>query len=146
MLRGRRVLVGVCGSIAAYKAAEVVRGLVKAGADGRVVMAEAATRFVGPRTFAALSGHPVTTHVFESPERVIHVELGRWAEAYVVVGATASTLARLAAGSGEDALSATYLMVRCPVLVAPAMHTEMWEHPATVRNVERVVGDGAVLV
>src|SRR5687767_9152587 len=126
MLRGRRVLVGVCGSIAAYKAAEVVRGLVKDGADVRVVMTEAAT------TFAALSGHPVTTDVFESPERVIHVELGRWAEAYVVVGATASTLARLAAGSGEDALSATYLMVRCPVLVAPAMHTEMWEHPATV--------------
>lgn len=146
MLRGRRVLVGVCGSIAAYKAAEVVRGLVKDGADVRVVMTETATRFVGPATFAALSGNAAESDLFAQPERVIHVELGRWAEAYLVCGATASTLARLAAGSGEDLVSATYLMARCPVLVAPAMHTEMWEHPAVERSVERVVSDGAVLI
>lgn len=146
MPRGRRVLVGVCGSIAAYKAAEVVRGLVKDGADVRVVMTETATRFVGPATFAALSGNAAESDLFAQPERVIHVELGRWAEAYLVCGATASTLARLAAGSGEDLVSATYLMARCPVLVAPAMHTEMWEHPAVERSVERVVSDGAVLI
>lgn len=146
MLRGRRVLVGVCGSIAAYKAAEVVRGLVKDGADVRVVMTESATRFVGPATFAALSGNAAESDLFAQPERVIHVELGRWAEAYLVCGATASTLARLAAGSGEDLVSATYLMARCPVLVAPAMHAEMWEHPAVERSVERVVSDGAVLI
>lgn len=146
MPRGRRVLVGVCGSIAAYKAAEVVRGLVKDGADVRVVMTETATRFVGPATFAALSGNAAESDLFAQPERVIHVELGRWAEAYLVCGATASTLARLAAGSGEDLVSATYLMARCPILVAPAMHTEMWEHPAVERSVERVVSDGAVLI
>ena len=146
MLKGRRVLVGVCGSIAAYKAAEVVRGLVKDDAEVRVVMTPAATRFVAPATFAALSGHDVTVDVFAQPERVIHVELGRWAEAYVICGATASTLARLAAGEAPDPVSATYLMTRCPVLVAPAMHTEMWEHPAVVRSVETVARDGAVIV
>jgi phosphopantothenoylcysteine decarboxylase/phosphopantothenate--cysteine ligase len=145
-LSGRRVVVGVCGSIAAYKACEVVRGLVKAGAEVRVVMTESATKFVGPATFAALSGYPVHTDLFAEPERVIHVELGRWADAYVVCGATASTLARLAQGSGEEIVSATYLMCRCPVVVAPAMHTEMWEHEAVQRNVAQVQADSAILV
>jgi phosphopantothenoylcysteine decarboxylase/phosphopantothenate--cysteine ligase len=138
--------VGVCGSIAAYKAAEVVRGLVKDGADVRVAMTNAATRFVAPATFAALSGHEVAGDLFDRPERVIHVELGRWSEAYVISGATASTLARLASGDASDVVSATYLMARCPVLVAPAMHTEMWEHPAVGRNVDAIARDGAVLV
>ncbi|MGH2759315.1 MAG: bifunctional phosphopantothenoylcysteine decarboxylase/phosphopantothenate--cysteine ligase CoaBC [Actinomycetota bacterium] len=146
MLQGRRVLVGVCASIAAYKAAEVVRGLIKAGADVRVVMTEAATRFVGPATFAALTGYPVHTDLHAEPDRVLHVELGRWAEAFLVCGATASTLERLASGSGEDLLSASYLMCRCPIVAAPAMHTEMWEHAAVRRNVERVRADGVVIV
>ncbi len=145
-LEGRRIVVGVSGSIASYKAAEVVRGLIKQGAVVRVCMTSSATKFVGPATFAALTGEPVETDVFEHPERVVHVELGRWAEALLVCGATASTLARLAIGSGEDILSATYLMCRCPVLLAPAMHTEMWEHAATQRNVERLEQDGALLV
>lgn len=146
MLQGRRVLVGVCGSIAAYKAAEVVRGLIRGGADVRVVMTDAATKFVAPATFAALTGYAVHTDLFAEPERVVHVELGRWAEAYLICGATASTLDRLAAGSGEDVVSATYLMCRCPVVAAPAMHTEMWEHPSVRRNVERVRGDGVIIV
>jgi phosphopantothenoylcysteine decarboxylase/phosphopantothenate--cysteine ligase len=146
MLSGRRVLVGVCGSIAAYKAAEVVRGLVKDGADVRAAMTPSATKFVGPATFAALSDHPVATDLFAEAERVVHVELGRWAEAYVICGATASTLARLATGQAPDVVSAAYLMARCPILVAPAMHTEMWEHPAVVRNVSAVARDGAVIV
>jgi len=146
MLQERRVLVAVCGSIAAYKAAEVVRGLTKAGAEVRVVMTDAARRFVGPATFAALTGYPVETDLFAEPERVVHVELGRWAEAYLVCGATASTLDRLASGSGSDIVSATYLTCRCPVLAAPAMHTEMWEHPSVQRNVERVHADGVIVV
>jgi len=145
-LEGRRIVVGVSGSIAAYKAAEVVRGLIKQGAAVRVCMTAAATNFVGPATFAALTGDSVETDVFERPERVVHVELGRWAEAFLVCGATASTLSRLAAGSGEDILAATYLMCRCPVLLAPAMHTEMWEHAATQRNVEQLRKDGAILI
>ncbi len=146
MLQGRRVLVAVCGSIAAYKAAEVVRGLIRSGADVRVVMTDAATRFIGPATFAALTGYPVHTDLFAEPERVIHVELGRWAEAYLVCGATASTLDRLARGSGEDLVSAVYLMCRCPVVAAPAMHTEMWEHAGVQRNIERVRTDGVLIV
>ena len=146
MLQGRRVLVGVCGSIAAYKAAEVVRGLIRGGSDVRVVMTEAATKFVAPATFAALTGYPVHTDLFAEPERVIHVELGRWAEAYLVCGATASTLDRLASGSGEDLVSAAYLMCRGQSVIAPAMHTEMWEHPSVQRNVERVRADGALVV
>jgi phosphopantothenoylcysteine decarboxylase / phosphopantothenate---cysteine ligase len=145
-LSGKRIVVGVCGSIAAYKVCEVVRGLVKVGAEVRVVMTESATKFVGPATFAALSGYPVHTDLFTEPERVIHVELGRWADAMIVCGATASSLARLATGSGEEIVSATYLMCRCPVLVAPAMHTEMWEHDAVQRNVAQVTADGAILV
>jgi phosphopantothenoylcysteine decarboxylase/phosphopantothenate--cysteine ligase len=145
-LSGKRIVVGVCGSIAAYKVCEVVRGLVKVGAEVRVVMTESATKFVGPATFAALSGYPVHTDLFTEPERVIHVELGRWADAMIVCGATASSLTRLATGSGEEIVSATYLMCRCPVLVAPAMHTEMWEHDAVQRNVAQVTADGAILV
>lgn len=145
-LGGRRILVGVCGSIAAYKSAEVVRLLVKSGAEVRAVMTPPATRFLGPATLAALTGSPVHTNVFAEPERVLHVELARWADTYVVVGATASTLSRLAAGSGEDMVSATYLMCRCPVVVAPAMHTEMWEHSAVQRNVAQVASDGALVV
>ena len=145
-LAGRRVLVGVCGSIAAYKSAEVVRLLIRSGAEVRAVMTPSAATFLGPATLAALTTSPVHTDVFDQPERVLHVELARWADAYVLVGATASTLSRLASGSGEDMVSATYLMSRCPVVVAPAMHTEMWEHAAVQRNVTQVVADGAILV
>jgi phosphopantothenoylcysteine decarboxylase/phosphopantothenate--cysteine ligase len=145
-LQGRRVVVGVSGSIAAYKSAEVVRGLVKAGADVRCVMTRSAAQIIGPAALGALSGRPVHIDVFEEPERVLHVEIGRWADAYVLVGATASTLTRLANGSAEDMVSAVYLMCRCPILVAPAMHTEMWEHPGVERNIAQLVADGVILV
>ncbi len=146
MLQGRRVVVAVCGSIAAYKAAEVVRGLIKGGADVRVAMTDAATKFVGPATFAALTGYPVQTDLFAEPELVVHVELGRWAEAYLVCGATASTLDRMARGDASDVVSATYLMCRCPVIAAPAMHTEMWEHASVQRNVDQLRSDGVTIV
>jgi phosphopantothenoylcysteine decarboxylase/phosphopantothenate--cysteine ligase len=145
-LTGRHVVVGVSGSIASYKSAEVVRQLVKAGAEVRVVMTRSATKFIGPAALAALSEHPVHVDLFDTPEKVLHVELARWANAYVMVGVTASVLERISRGSGEDMVSAVYLMCRCPVLVAPAMHTEMWEHPAVHRNVAQVESDGAILV
>jgi phosphopantothenoylcysteine decarboxylase / phosphopantothenate---cysteine ligase len=146
LLQGRRVVVGVSGSIASYKSAETVRQLVKAGAEVRCVMTRSATQFIGPAALAALSGRPVHVDLFEAPERVLHVELARWADAYVMVGVTASVLERLARGSGEDMVSAVYLMCRCPVLVAPAMHTEMWEHPGVQRNVAQIQADGALLI
>ena len=146
MLQGRRVVVAVCGSIAAYKAAEVVRRLRKDGAVVQVAMTRAATRFITPETMAALSERPVHTDLFAEPERVLHVELARWAEAYVVLAATATTISHLATGSAEDVVSATYLMCRCPVLVAPAMHTEMWQHGAVQRGVEHLRSDGVVLI
>ncbi len=146
LLEGKRVVVGVCGSIASYKSAEVVRQFVKAGAEVRCVMTRSATKFIGPAALAALSGRPVHIDMFEEPERVLHVEMARWADAYVIVGATASALERFSRGSGEDMVSAVYLMCRAPVLVAPAMHTEMWEHPGVQRNVGQIQADGAILI
>lgn len=137
---------GVCGSIAAYKATEVVRTLSAHGADVRVVMTESATKFVGPPTFAALSGNEVLTDIWAKPNEVSHVMMGRWAEAFVIVAATASTIERLASGSASDALSATYLMCKAPVILAPAMHTEMWEHAAVQRNVATLIGDGVSVI
>lgn len=130
-----RVILGVTGGIAAYKAALVLRLLTEAGHRVRVVPTEAALRMVGAPTWEALSHEPVHTGVFDDPENVEHVALGRSADLMIVAPATAHTLARAAAGQADDLLAATLLTVTCPVLVAPAMHTEMWQHPATVANV-----------
>jgi phosphopantothenoylcysteine decarboxylase/phosphopantothenate--cysteine ligase len=141
---GARVLVGVGGGIAAYKAAHVVRGLVASGADVRVLPTENSLRFVGSATWEALSGHPVLTSVFEDVDRVAHVRLGKDADLVLVVPATADLLARARAGRADDLLTATLLMAGSRVLLAPAMHTEMWLHPATTENVsvlrERGIG------
>ena len=131
----KRIIVGVAGGIAAYKACSVVRQLSEAGHDVRVVPTESALRFVGSATFEALSGHPVHTGVFENVAEVPHVRLGQEADLVLVAPATADLLARAAAGRADDLLTAALLTARCPVLVAPAMHTEMWEHPATGDNV-----------
>ena len=130
-----RILLGVAGGIAAYKAVLLLRTLTEAGHDVRVVPTRAALEFVGRATWEALSGHPVTTEVFESVERVEHVRLGQEAELVVVAPATADLLARAATGRADDLLTAALLTARCPVLLAPAMHTEMWHHPATRANV-----------
>lgn len=146
-LAGRRIVLGVSGGIAAYKAAALARLLTEAGADLRVVMTPAATQFVGPATFAALSRHPVVLSLVDDPHSVSpHTELARWAEVLVVAPATAATLSRIAHGLSEDALSATVLASRAPLVVAPAMHTEMWEHPATVRVMELLRSYGAHVV
>ncbi len=134
-MRPKRIIVGVAGGIAAYKSCSVVRQLSEAGHQVRVVPTESALRFVGAATFEALSGHPVRTGVFEDVPDVPHVRMGQDADLVLVAPATADLLARAAIGRADDLLTATLLTARCPVLLAPAMHTEMWQHPATVDNV-----------
>jgi phosphopantothenoylcysteine decarboxylase/phosphopantothenate--cysteine ligase len=141
-----RVVLGVSGGIAAYKAVEVLRLLTAAGHAVRVVPTRSALRFVGAATFEALSGEPVTDSVFDAVPDVAHVRLGQTADLVLVAPATADLLARAAAGRADDLLAATLLTARCPVVYVPAMHTEMWEHPATVANVATLRSRGAVVV
>src|SRR5919201_4963382 len=126
-LAGKHILLGVTGGIAAYKAAFLARLLVGAGADVRVVMTPAATRFVGPDTFAALTRRPVHSDVFDQTDMVLHVRLAHEADLAVVAPATANVLAKLALGLADDLLTSTLLEARCPLVVAPAMHTGMYE-------------------
>lgn len=141
----RRVVLGVGGGVAAYKACEVLRGLTESGHDVRVVPTDAALKFVGAATFEALSGHPVHTGVFTSVPEVQHVRVGQEADLVLVVPATADLLARAAHGLADDLLTNTLLTARCPVAYIPAMHTEMWEHPATQDNVALLRQRGAVV-
>ncbi|MDH6193717.1 phosphopantothenoylcysteine decarboxylase/phosphopantothenate--cysteine ligase [Mycobacterium frederiksbergense] len=142
----KRIVVGVAGGIAAYKACTLVRQLAEAGHSVRVVPTESALRFVGAATFEALSGNPVHTGVFTDVHDVPHVRIGQEADLVVVAPATADLLARAVAGRADDLLTATLLTARCPVLFAPAMHTEMWFHPATVDNVATLRRRGAVVL
>jgi phosphopantothenoylcysteine decarboxylase/phosphopantothenate--cysteine ligase len=130
-----RVVLGVAGGIAAYKACEVLRGLTETGCDVTVVPTSAALRFVGAATWEALSGKPVATDVWQDAHRVPHVRLGQDADCIIVAPATADLLARATHGIADDLLTNVLLTARCPVVLVPAMHTEMWEHPATRRNV-----------
>jgi phosphopantothenoylcysteine decarboxylase/phosphopantothenate--cysteine ligase len=129
------VVLGVAGGIAAYKACEVLRGLTETGCDVTVVPTAAALNFVGAATWAALSGKPVAADVWTDADRVPHVRLGQQADCIVVAPATADLLARATTGIADDLLTNVLLTAGCPVLLAPAMHTEMWQHPATQRNV-----------
>ncbi len=142
----RRVVLGVSGGIAAYKACELLRLLTESGHDVRVVPTASALQFVGAATWAALSGRPVATDVWTDVEDVPHVRLGQQADLVLVAPATADLLARAAAGRADDLLTATLLTARCPVLFAPAMHTEMWEHPATQANVTTLRERGALVL
>ncbi|OBH91729.1 bifunctional phosphopantothenoylcysteine decarboxylase/phosphopantothenate--cysteine ligase CoaBC [Mycobacterium sp. E2733] len=142
----KRIVVGVSGGIAAYKACTVVRQLSEAGHLVRVIPTESALRFVGAATFEALSGQPVHTGVFENVPEVPHVQLGQKADLVLVAPATADLLARAVHGRADDLLTATLLTARCPVLFAPAMHTEMWLHPATAENVATLRRRGAVVL
>jgi phosphopantothenoylcysteine decarboxylase/phosphopantothenate--cysteine ligase len=141
---GKKVLLGITGGIAAYKAAELTRLFVKAGADVRVVMTEAACRFITPATLQALSNKPVFTVMWDPrvPDSMGHIELSRDRDIIVVAPATTDFLAKLANGLGDDLLSTLCLARGCPLLVAPAMNVEMWQNPATQRNVERLRADG----
>ncbi|QRP62276.1 bifunctional phosphopantothenoylcysteine decarboxylase/phosphopantothenate--cysteine ligase CoaBC [Corynebacterium minutissimum] len=131
----RRILVGVAGGIAAYKACHLIRDFKEQGDDVRVIPTESALNFVGAATFEALSGNPVSTSVFDAVDEVQHVALGQQADAVVIAPATADLIARLACGRADDLLTASVLVATCPVIVVPAMHTEMWLNPATQDNV-----------
>lgn len=137
-LNGKHLAVGIGGGIAAYKAGDLVRELRRRGAEVKVVMTPSAQAFVTPLTMQGLSGHPVTTDLFdaEKSEQYGHLHLARWADAFVIAPATADVMARFAAGLANDALTTSLLAFRGPVLLAPAMNTAMWEHPATARNLE----------
>ena len=141
-----RVVLGVSGGIAAYKACELLRLFTESGHDVTVVPTAAALEFVGVPTWAALSGKPVRTDVWSDVHEVPHVRLGQTADLVVVAPATANTLAKAAHGLADDLLSNTLLTARCPVVFAPAMHTEMWEHPATVANVATLRDRGALVI
>ena len=142
----RNIVVGVAGGIAAYKACHLVRNFKEAGDDVRVVPTENALNFVGAATFEALSGHPVSTTVFDAVDEVQHVNVGQHADAVVIAPATADLIARLATGRADDLLTATVLVATCPVIVAPAMHTEMWLNPATQDNVATLRRRGITVI
>ncbi|SFN58771.1 Phosphopantothenate-cysteine ligase /Phosphopantothenoylcysteine decarboxylase [Pseudonocardia ammonioxydans] len=144
--RPPEVLLGVSGGIAAYKSAELLRRLTESGHAVRVIPTESALQFVGAATFEALSGRPVATGVFTDVPEVPHVALGQHADLVVVAPATADLMARLAHGRSDDLLTASLLTARCPVVLAPAMHTEMWEHPATRDNVALLRSRGTVVL
>src|SRR5919106_1507101 len=147
-LTGKRILLGITGGIAAYKAAELVRLLVRAGADVRVALTDAGARFVTPVTLQALSGQPVWSDLWDArvPDNMGHIELSRDRELIVVAPATADFLAKLAQGLADDLLSTLCLARDCPLVVAPAMNRQMWEHPATRRNVDRLRDDGVEIL
>src|SRR5258708_6666181 len=141
-----RVILGVSAGIAAYKSAILLRLLHEAGHQVRVIPTADALRFVGEPTWSALSGEPVTTDVWTGVDEVPHVRLGQTADLIIVAPATADLLARAAAGMSGDLLTAVLLTARCPVVFAPAMHTEMWEHPATQASVSALRSRGAVVL
>ncbi|MGW1638700.1 bifunctional phosphopantothenoylcysteine decarboxylase/phosphopantothenate--cysteine ligase CoaBC [Streptomyces lavendulae] len=141
-----KVVLGVSGGIAAYKACELLRRLTESGHDVRVVPTAASLNFVGEATWSALSGNPASTEVWESVHEVPHVRIGQGADLVVVAPATADMLAKAAHGLADDLLTNTLLTARCPVVFAPAMHTEMWEHPATQENVATLRRRGAVVI
>jgi phosphopantothenoylcysteine decarboxylase/phosphopantothenate--cysteine ligase len=146
MLAGTRIVLGVTGGVAAYKAAYLARRLIEAGAAVRAVMTPTAQEFLGPQTLAAITGRPPVIDLFADENVSPHTDLARWADAVVVAPATAATIARLANGLSEDAVSTTVLATRAPVVVAPAMHTEMWEHPAVQTNLMTLRAYGCTIV
>jgi phosphopantothenoylcysteine decarboxylase/phosphopantothenate--cysteine ligase len=148
MLEGKNIIIGVTGSIAAYKAAVLVRGLVKAGAGVRVVMTPLAREFITPLTMATLSKNPILVEFFnpENGEWNSHVKLGEWADAVVIAPATANTIAKMAGGIADNLLLTTCLSARCPVFVAPAMDVDMWRHPATQANLTTLRGRGVLVI
>ena len=148
MLQGKKIVLGVCGSIAAYKSALLVRLLIKAGAEVQVVMTPDATGFITPLTLSTLSKKPVLVDYYktETGEWSNHVELGLWADLLVIAPASANTLAKMANGLCDNLLTAVYLSAKCPVYFAPAMDLDMWKHPATQENVIRLTQYGNILI
>lgn len=147
MLKGKKILLGVTGSIAAYKAAFLVRALIKEQAEVKVVMTTSASLFITPLTLSALSRHEVLTDLVQDGHSWNnHVELGLWADVFIIAPASANTLAKMAGGICDNLLLATYLSSKCPVWVAPAMDLDMWKHPATKRNLELLEKDAVKIL
>jgi phosphopantothenoylcysteine decarboxylase/phosphopantothenate--cysteine ligase len=148
MLRGTNILVGVTGSIAAYKSAILIRSLVKEGANVKVIMTPSSTDFISPLTLSTLSKNPVNLEFFKSNsgEWISHVELGLWADIFVIAPATANSIAKFSNGICEDLLAAVYLSARCPVFIAPAMDLDMYHHPATRANIRTLISFGNKII
>lgn len=148
MLKNKNIILGVCGSIAAYKSAFLVRLLVKAGANVKVILTPDGANFITPLTLATLSKNPVYTQYFEEETGVWsnHVELGLWADLIIIAPISANTLAKLSTGICDNLLTAVYLSAKCPVYVAPAMDLDMWKHESTQQNIERISSFGNVVI
>lgn len=148
MLKGKKIILGVTGSIAAYKAAMLLRLLVKEGAEVHVLMTPLAKEFVAPLTFATLSKKPVLTEFFDAENGSwnSHVDLGTWADLFIVAPATANTIAKMVQGIADNLLLTTYLSARCPVVVAPAMDLDMYQHPATQKNIKSLKESGIRII
>jgi len=148
MLKNKNIILGVCGSIAAYKAATLVRLLIKAGANVKVILTPHAAEFITPLTLATLSKNPVYTKYFEEETGVWsnHVELGLWADYLIIAPASANTLAKMANGICDNLLSAVYLSAKCQVLFAPAMDLDMWKHESTQENISKIKGFGDLMI
>jgi len=148
MLRGKNILIGVTGSIAAYKSAILIRALVKEGANVKVIMTPSATDFISPLTLSTLSKNPVNLEFFNSKsgEWASHVDLGLWADIYIIAPATANSIAKFSNGICEDLLAAVYLSARCPVFIAPAMDLDMYQHPSTKKNILALISYGNKII
>lgn len=146
MLKGRKILLGVTGSIAAYKSALLIRLLVTAGAEVRVIMTPSAKDFISPLTLGTLSKNKVLSEVFNESEWANHVNLGRWADIMLVAPLSCNTLSKMAQGACDNLLLAVYLSATCPVMLVPAMDEDMWNHPATKQNLATVQGFGNILI
>lgn len=146
MLKGKKILVGITGSIAAYKTITLVRLLIKAGAEVKVVMTNAAKEFASPVVLSTLSKNKVTYDLVEGDDWSNHVMLGRWADVFVIAPLSCNTMAKMANGLCDNFLLAVYLSATCPVVIAPAMDEDMWHHPSTQRNLEQLVKDGNHLI
>lgn len=148
MLKGKKILVGVTGGIAAYKTASIIRLLVKEGAEVKVIMTDHAKEFITPLTLSTLSKNPVLTEFYnrENGDWNSHVDLGLWSDLFLVAPATANTIAKMAGGVADNLLLTTYLSARCPVFIAPAMDSDMLKHPATIINIETLKAFGNIIL
>ncbi len=148
MLKGKKILVGVTGGIAAYKTANIIRLLVSDGADVKVIMTAHAKEFITSLTLSTLSKNPVLTEFYnpENGDWNSHIDLGLWADLYLIAPATANSIAKMANGIADNLLLTTYLSARCPVMLAPSMDTDMLKHPATVINIETLKAFGNIVL
>lgn len=148
MLKGKKIVFGVTGSIAAYKAPLIIRLLIREGAEVKVVITPMTKEFISPVTLSALSGNPVLSQFFSGQDGSwnSHVELGMWADLFIIAPVTASTMGKMVSGIADNLLIATYLSAKCPVMLAPAMDLDMYQHPSTRRNIDILRKDGNTII